>query len=95
MNEAKPNKVKTIATWAVVILLALAFGAAGVGKLTGNEMMHMSFANMGLPSWFGYFIGACELAGAFGLLYKKLSSAAALGLVFIMLGALGNQAQER
>ena len=45
-------------------LTTLAFIAAGSAKLAGVEQMHLSFALMGLPAWFGYFIGASELAGA-------------------------------
>ncbi|NQZ33548.1 MAG: DoxX family protein [Oceanospirillaceae bacterium] len=83
------TKFKIIATWVVIVLLAAAVGAAGTGKLMGVEMLHQSFANMGLPSWFGYFIGACEIAGAVGLLVRKWSALAALGLTLIMLGAIG------
>jgi len=80
---------KSIGTWLLIILVALPVGAAGVGKLMGVEMMHQSFQLMGLPEWFGYFIGACELAGALGLLIPRLSAAAASGLLTIMLGAVG------
>jgi len=83
------NKFKTIATWAVVTLLAVSMAAAGIGKLMGVEMLHQSFANMGLPQWFGYFIGACEFLGAIALFVRKLSALAASGLIVIMLGAIG------
>jgi len=83
------NKFKTIATWIVITLLAVSMGAAGIGKLMGVEMLHQSFANMGLPLWFGYFIGACEVLGAVALFVKKLSALAASGLTVIMLGAIG------
>lgn len=43
---------------------------------------------MGLPVWFGYFIGACELSGAIGLWLRKLSAFAAAGLIVIMAGAI-------
>jgi len=83
------NKFKTIATWIVITLLAVSMGAAGIGKLMGVEMLHQSFVNMGLPLWFGYFIGACEALGAIALFVKKLSALAASGLTVIMLGAIG------
>jgi len=83
------TKFKMIASWAIIVLLAAAFIAAGSGKLLGVEMLHQSFANMGLPSWFGYFIGACEVAGGVGLLVRKWSALAALGLFAVMLGAIG------
>lgn len=75
-------------TWAIIGLTALAFAAAGIGKLMGTPMMHKSFADLGLPGWFGYFIGACELAGAIGLLIRRLASLAAGGLIIILAGAL-------
>lgn len=83
------SKIKMIATWGGVVLLAAAVGAAGTGKLMGVEMLHQSFANMGLPTWFGYFIGVCEVAGAVGLLLRKWSALAASGVFLIMVGAMG------
>jgi len=80
---------KSIGIWLAIVLLALPMGAAGVGKLMGVPMLHQSFQLMGLPEWFGYFIGLCELSGAIGLLIPRLSAAAATGIVAIMLGAVG------
>jgi len=84
----KFTTIKTVATWSVITLLAFSFAAAGTGKLMGVEMLHLSFANLGLPSWFGYFIGACEIAGAIALFIRPLSGLAAAGLAAIMLGAI-------
>ncbi len=80
---------KSMGVWLAIVLLALPMGAAGVGKLMGVSMLHQSFQLMGLPEWFGYFIGLCELSAAVGLLIPRLSAAAALGIVGIMLGAVG------
>ncbi len=88
MNNANNTTARTMGTWTVITLLALAFTAAGTGKLMGVEMLHLSFANLGLPSWFGYFIGACEIAGAIALFIRPLSGLAAAGLSAIMLGAI-------
>ena len=57
-------------------------------KLLGVEEMHMSFAVLGLPVWFGYFIGACEVAGGIGIWIRKLSGLAAAGLFIITAGAV-------
>lgn len=81
------NKVKNIGVWVVIVLLSLAFVAAGSGKMMGVEQMHASFSMMGLPSWFGYFIGLAEIAGAVGLYLRKTSAWAAAGLFFVMIGA--------
>ncbi|MBJ7536720.1 DoxX family protein [Marinomonas transparens] len=82
------DKFKKYGLWAIMALTALAFIAGGVGKLMGVPMMHQSFATLGLPVFFGYFIGVCEISGAIGLFIKKLSSLAAAGLALIMIGAM-------
>jgi putative oxidoreductase len=83
------SKAQSIGNWVVIGLLAFAFGAAGTEKLMGVEMVHHSFSVLGLPEWFGYFIGVCEILGAIGQFIKQLSSTAATGLLLIMLGAIG------
>ena len=80
---------KAMGTWIAIILLALPIGAAGIGKLMGVDMLQQSFKLMGLPGWFGYFIGLCELSGAIGLLIPRLSAPAAAGILMVMLGAIG------
>ena len=70
------------------VILALFVGAAGIAKLMGVPMVHQSFAVLGLPSWFGYFIGACEVAGAIGLFLRPVSRLAAAGLAIIGAGAV-------
>ncbi|MCJ8308856.1 MAG: DoxX family protein [Rhizobiaceae bacterium] len=70
------------------ILPAIAFAAAGVAKLMGVPAVHGSFEMMGLPSWFGYFIGLAEAAGAVGLLMARTRKLAAAGLIIIMIGAI-------
>lgn len=82
------SKMKAIGKWIPTVLLALPLIGAGTAKLMGVEALHASFNAMGLPDWFGYFIGAAELAGGFGLLIPKLSALAATGIVPIMLGAV-------
>ena len=82
------SNIRKYAMYASLGLATVGFAAAGMGKLAGVEQMHMSFAAMGLPIWFGYFIGACELAGAIGIWIKKLSAKAATGLSLIMAGAI-------
>ena len=69
-------------------VLALIVGAAGIAKLMGVPMVHQSFGILGLPSWFGYFIGAAEVAGAVGLFIPQLYRLAAIGLSIIGAGAV-------
>ena len=87
------NKKKDIAYWVLAVLIALPFLAGAYLKLTGSEMEVQGFQMFGYPLWFMYFIGACELLGAFGLLFGKilhrdLPRLAALGLIGIMIGAI-------
>lgn len=82
------TKIQSITLMVIMVLTSLAFLAAGGAKLAGVEQMHLSFAAMGLPAWFGYFIGACEVCGAVGLWIRKLSFYAAAGLLGIMAGAV-------
>ena len=50
--------------------------------------MRQSFVILGLPGWIGYFIEACEVAGAIRLFIRPLRALAALGISVIMLDAL-------
>ncbi len=70
------------------IVAALLLLVAGGGKLAGLPELHLSFSILGLPGWFGYFIGACEVAAAIGLFIRPLTALAALGVSLIMLGAI-------
>jgi len=54
--------------WGVRILLALAFGAAGLAKLAGVPQMVQVFEAIGFGQWFRYLTGAVEIAGAVLLL---------------------------
>lgn len=70
-----------------IALIALYVGTGGMAKLAGVPYFHSSFPQMGLPAWFGYFIGACEVLGPLGLLVRPLRALAALGVGAIMVGA--------
>jgi len=54
--------------WAVRILLALAFGAAGLAKLAGVPQMVQVFDAIGFGQWFRYLTGVVEIVGAVLLL---------------------------
>ena len=54
--------------WAVRILLALAFGAAGLAKLAGLPQMVQVFDAIGFGQWFRYLTGVVEIVGAVLLL---------------------------
>jgi putative oxidoreductase len=79
---------KNVVAWALSVLLALAFLAAGVSKLAGAQMMVDGFRHWGYADWFRYLIGACEVGGAVLLLMPRTAWLGAAGLCVIMIGAV-------
>ncbi len=79
------HKTSNIISWIFIVLLALGFLLASLGKLTGGQTA--MFSNWGYPEWFAIFIGIAELVGVIGLLIPKTTKLAILGLTAIMLGA--------
>ena len=65
---------------ALITLVSLMLLGAGSAKLAGVEELHKSFEFLALPYWFGYFIGACEIAGGIGLFVHDLRKLAAIGI---------------
>lgn len=81
------SKMKTALTWLPLVLLGLPLIGAGGAKLAGVPELHASFSAMGLPTWFGYFIGLAELLAGIAMFMPRLTALAGVGLVPIMLGA--------
>jgi len=54
--------------WGLRILLAAAFGAAGIAKLSGAPQMVQVFDAIGFGQWFRYVTGVVEVGGAVLLL---------------------------
>ena len=79
------SKATNISSWVLVVLLALGFLLAGIGKLTGAQTE--MFQGWGYAPWFATLIGVLELAGAVGLLVPKLTRLAIYGLTGILIGA--------
>lgn len=84
MNEKTTN----VLVWIAIALGVVAYAAVGTLQALGVEQMRQSFEHFNLPLWFMTFIGVCQVAGAIGLLIRRLSALAALGLAIIMLGAI-------
>ena len=61
---ATPGKALNIALWTLQVLVALAFVAAGSGKLVGTADMIALFDAVGVGQWFRYVTGSLELLGA-------------------------------
>ena len=81
-------QVRNIIAWVLQVVVALAFLKAGSDKLLHLDGTMQMFSGLGLPGWFGGFIGAAEVLGAIGLLVPRTTRLAALGLIIILLGAL-------
>jgi putative oxidoreductase len=87
-----------IALWTAQVLLALAFGSAGVMKTTmpvATLVQNGMVWTGDVPAWLVRAIGACELAAAIGLILPSLTGIrpdltplAALGLLTIMVLAM-------
>lgn len=76
------------ALWTAQVLLAVFFLVAAAGpKLAGEATAVEIFDDIGAGTWFRYLVGGLELLGAVGLLIRRLSGLAALGLGGIMIGA--------
>ncbi|MBO2447238.1 DoxX family protein [Actinomadura barringtoniae] len=85
---ATERKTLNRVVWGVQIFLALFFiVASGLPKFVDQKDAVESFVKIGWGQWFQYFTGACEVAGGIGLLVRRLSGAAALGLIGVMIGA--------
>lgn len=80
--------VRNIIAWILQALLAASFIYAGSQKLMALDGTMAMFGKLGLPGWFGGFIGVAEVLGGIGLLVPRMVRPAALGLIVIMLGAV-------
>ncbi|UNX56247.1 DoxX family protein [Georgenia sp. TF02-10] len=81
------SRVLRISLWIVRGLLALQFLVGGLTKLVGDPAMVTMFADMGAGQGLRLLVGACEVAGAIGLVIPPLYRLAACGLVLLMVGA--------
>jgi len=83
------TKTRNIIGWILTIILVLAFAMAGAVKLSGQAEMMQNFEKWGLPIMAMYLIGVAEILGAIGMLIPKTRFLAVLGLIGLMLGAIG------
>ncbi|SFA75969.1 DoxX-like family protein [Amycolatopsis marina] len=75
------------------ILLAALFLGAGGAKLAGSKQTNEAAAHLGVPRRLDMTVGALEVAAAVGLVIgfwmTWLGVAASIGLVLMMIGAVG------
>ena len=82
------SKTQRRIVWAVRIVLALAFGAAGLAKLAGVPQMVQVFEAVGAGQWFRYVTAIVEITGAVLLLVPGTGFFGDLLLAATMAGAI-------
>ena len=82
-----PRRTLNVALWALQVLVAVPFVAAGSGKLLGNPEMIALFDAVGIGQWFRYVTGALEVLGALLLIFPGLAAFGAVLLGVVMAGA--------
>lgn len=82
------GKASNIVLWTLQVLLALAFVAAGSGKLLGKPDMVALFAAVGLGQWLRYVTGSLEVLGALLLVVPGKAALGAVLLACVMAGAV-------
>lgn len=87
-GASQSNKWAKGVAWALQILGALVFFAAGGAKFAGVERMVDTFEQIGLGQWFRYVTAACEVSGAALLLTPKTALWGAMLLICVMTGAI-------
>ena len=85
---ANSGKSKRMGFWALKIVLALVFLAAGGAKLAGAEYMVGIFDKIGIGQWFRIVTGICEVGGGILLLVPRTTFYGAALLTCVMLGAI-------
>lgn len=74
--------------WALSVLLAGVFLAAGIPKLTGGETVWLQAAAMrDFPGWLRAVVGVLEVVGGLALLVPAIAIYAAFGLAILMIPA--------
>jgi uncharacterized membrane protein YphA (DoxX/SURF4 family) len=88
LGTATPGKALNSALWTLQVLVALAFVAAGSGKLLGSPAMIALFDAVGIGQWFRYVTGSLEVLGALLLMVPGRTALGAVLLVCVMAGAV-------
>ena len=87
-SPASTSPIQRRIVWGVRILLALAFGAAGLAKLAGVPQMVQVFEAIGFGQWFRYLTGVVEVGGALLLLVPATGFLGGLLLAVTMVFAV-------
>ncbi|MGF9695163.1 DoxX family protein [Rhizobium sp. 0TCS1.26] len=84
----RPSRPVFYLTWALRIVLGLAFILFALMKLSGREAMVAEFDAVGLGQWFRYFTAALELIAGIAVLIPGVSVFGAILMLVVDLGAL-------
>ncbi|TQF02794.1 DoxX family protein [Kitasatospora acidiphila] len=91
-TAAKSGKALGRVVWTLRILLALFFAlASALPKLLALPAATTVFDAIGVGHWFMYLTGLVELAGAVGLLVRRLAGPAATALIIFLAFAFVTQ----
>ncbi|MFD0399292.1 DoxX family protein [Kitasatospora sp. NPDC059811] len=91
-TATKSSKAVIRVVWTLRILLALFFAvASALPKLLAIPAATTVFDAMGVGHWFMYLTGLVELAGAVGLLVRRLAGPAAMALIVFLVFAFVTQ----
>jgi uncharacterized membrane protein YphA (DoxX/SURF4 family) len=89
-------KSKKIALYILIGLGAFQFITIGilktVGPFVGIDMFIKSMGRLHYDHTWTFLVGTIDLLGGVGLLFKKYRPYAALGIIFLMHGAIGSHA---
>jgi uncharacterized membrane protein YphA (DoxX/SURF4 family) len=85
---ATPAKASNLALWTLQVLLALAFVAAGSGKLLGSADMIALFEAVRIGQWLRYVTGLLEVVGAVLLVVPGKTAFGAVLLAGVMAAAV-------
>ncbi|MGR9448333.1 DoxX family protein [Rhizobium leguminosarum] len=83
-----PSKAVRVASWALRLLSAAVFLAAGGAKIAGVPMMVAIFDQVGFGQWFRVLTGIVEVGGAIALLVTASTAFGALTLAVTMVFAV-------
>ncbi|MFI5648244.1 DoxX family protein [Kitasatospora sp. NPDC051705] len=91
-TPTRPGKAVVRTVWTLRILLALFFAlASALPKLLALPAATTVFDAIGAGHWFMYLTGLVELAGAVGLLLRRLAGPAASALILFLACAFVTQ----
>jgi len=82
------SRARTVAVWAMQIVVAGMFLFSGGLKLAGVAVMVGLFDAIGIGQWFRYLTGLIEVGSALALLVPSFAVFGALALVATMVGAV-------